>query len=165
MHKHTLISCRSGSEVSVISPIPADRRYSPDPRILTAVNNTAITTYGQRSLTLNLSLRRSLPWIFVIADVQKPILGADFPGHYELMVDMCRCKLVDTYTHLQVQGILSSEQSPSPSICVTNTSNPYQKLLLDFPALTQVTFPDTPTKHNVTHHNETTGPPVFARPR
>ena len=78
---------------------------------------------------------------------------------------MCRCKLVDTYTHLQVQGILSSEQSPSPSLCVTNASNPYHKLLLDFPALTQVTFPDTPTKHNVTHHIETMSPPVFARPR
>ena len=75
----------TGSEVSVILPTPADRRCSTDPRTLTAVNNTSIRTYGQRSLTLNLGLRRSLPWIFVIADVQKPILGADFLRHYGLM--------------------------------------------------------------------------------
>ena len=53
----------TGSEVSVIPPTPADRRRSTDPRTLTAVNNTSIRTYGQRSLTLNLGLRRSLPWI------------------------------------------------------------------------------------------------------
>ena len=61
----------TGSEVSVIPPTPADRSRSLDPRTLMAVNNTPIRTYGQRSLTLNLGLRRSLPWIFTIADVQK----------------------------------------------------------------------------------------------
>ena len=66
----------TGSEVSVIPPAPTDRGRSPDPLPLTAINNT------QHSLTLNLGLRRSLPWIFIIADVQKPILGADFLSHY-----------------------------------------------------------------------------------
>ena len=68
----------TGSEVSAIPPTHADRRHSPDKLTLMAVNNTPIRTYGKRSLTLNLGLRRSLPWIFIIADVQKPILGADF---------------------------------------------------------------------------------------
>ena len=54
------------SEVSTIPPTPADRQHSPDSLALTAVNNTSIRTYGQRSLTLNLGLRRSLPWIFGI---------------------------------------------------------------------------------------------------
>ena len=164
-HTNTRFLVDTGSEVSVIPPTPADRRRSPDPRTLTAVNNTSIRTYGQRSLTLNLGLRRSLPWIFVIADVQKPILGADFLRHYGLMVDMHKYKLIDTCTHLQVQGILSSGYSPSPSLCCCDTSNPYLALLSEFPTLTQVTAPDTPVRHDVCHHIETTGPPVSARPR
>ena len=121
--------------------------------------------HGQRSLTLNLGLRRSLPWIFIVADVQKPILGADFLRHYGLMVDMHKRKLIDTNTHLHVQGILSSGKSPSPSLCSKDVSNPYHALLSEFPALTQITTSDTPVQHDVTHHIETTGPPVSARPR
>ena len=51
------------------------------------------------------------------------------------------------------------------SLCPKDNSNPYHKLLAEFPALTQVTTPDTPVLHNVTHHIETTGPPVSDRPR
>ena len=70
------------SEVSIIPPSP-DCRHQPDELTLIAMNNTPICTYGKRSLTLNLSLRRSFPWIFIIADVQKSILGADFLQHLD----------------------------------------------------------------------------------
>ena len=151
--------------VSAIPPSPADRRRSPDNLTLMAVNDTPIRTYGKRSLTLNLGLRRSLPWIFIIADVQKPILVADFLRHFGLLVDMHKRQLVDTHTHLHIRGILSTDPSPSPSICPKDASNPYLALLAGFPALTQVCSPDTPVKHDVTHHIETTGPPASARPR
>ena len=164
-HTNTRFLVDTGSEVSVISPTAADRRRSLDPRTLMAVNNTPINTYGQRSLTLNLGLRRSLPWIFIVADVQKPILGADFLSHYGLSVDMRQCKLIDTSTRLRVQGILSSGSSPSPSLYPRDDSNPYLQLLSQFPDLTQVSAPDIPVKHEVLHHIETTGPPVSARPR
>ena len=59
----------------------------------------------------------------------------------------------------------SDRYSPSPSICPKDTTNPYLTLLAEFPALTQVCSPDTPGKHDVTHHIETTGPPASARPR
>ena len=101
-HTNTRLLVDTGSEVSVISTTPADRRRSTDPRTLTAVNNTSIRTYGQRSLTLNLGLRRALPWIFIIADVQKPIIGADLLRHYGLMVDMHQHRLIDT------QGVVTT---------------------------------------------------------
>ena len=164
-HTNTRFLVDTGSEVSVIPPTAADRRRSFDPRTLIAVNNTPINTYGQRSLTLNLSLRRSLPWIFLIAEVQKPILGADFLSHYGLTVDMRQSKLIDTNTRLHVQGIVSSCNSPSPSLYPRAPSNPYLQLLSQFPELSQVTAPDSPVKHDVLHHIETTGPPVSARPR
>ena len=164
-HTNARFLVDTGSEVSVIPPTIADRRHSYDALTLTAVNNTSIRTYGRRSLTLNLGLRRSLPWIFIIADVQRPILGADFLRHYGLMVDMNNRKLVDTCTHLSIQGIRSSSISTHTSLCPKDNSNPYHKLLAEFPALTQVTTPDTPVLHKVTHHIETTGPPVSACPR
>ena len=81
------------------------------------------------------------------------------------MVDMHKRKLIDTCTHLCVHGILSSDTSPRLSLCPKDASNPYLTLLAEFPALTQVTTADTPVKHDVTHHIETTGPPVFAHPQ
>ncbi len=85
---HARFLVDTGSEVSVIPPSPTDRRRSPDELTLMAVNDTPIRTYGKRSLTLNLGLRRPLPWIFIIANVQQPILGADFLRRFELLVDM-----------------------------------------------------------------------------
>ena len=75
---HTRFLIDTGSEVSVLPPSPSDRRHLPDKLTLTAVNDTPIPTFGKRSLTLDLGLRRSFSWIFIVADVQQPILGADF---------------------------------------------------------------------------------------
>ena len=92
-----------------------------------AINNTPISTYGKQSLTLGLGLCQSFLWVFIVADVQKPILGADFLRHSGILVDMRQHRLVDTATHLYIQGILSSHSSPSPSVCPkippTPTSN------------------------------------------
>ena len=162
-HTHTQFLVDTGSEVSAIPPSPADRRRSPDSLTLMAVNDTPIRT--ENVLTLNLGLRRTLPWIFVIADVQKPILGANFPRHFGLLVDMQQCRLINSQTRLHIQGIIATSASPSPSICPKGTNNPYLSVLSEFPALTQVCSPDTPVKHDITHHIETTGPPVSARPR
>ena len=162
---HTQFLIDTGSEVSVIPPSRADCRHSSDSLTLMAVNDTPIHTYGKRSLTLNLGLRRALPWIFIIAEVQRPILGADFLRHFGLLVDMQKRKLIDAHTHLYIQGTISHITSPSPSYCPKDTNNPYITLLSAYPALTQVCSPDTPVQHDVTHHIETTGPPVSARPR
>ena len=80
----------TGSEVSVILPQASDHKCTKDSLTLQTVNNTPNPTYGTRSLTLNLGLRRTFQWVFVIADVQRPIIGADFLRHLGLLVDMKR---------------------------------------------------------------------------
>ena len=55
---------------------------------LTAINNTPISTFGKRSLTLNIGLRRVFQWVFIIANVHKPMIGADFLCHFGLLVEM-----------------------------------------------------------------------------
>ncbi len=123
---------------------PADQWRSPDPRTLTAVNDTSIRTFGQRSLTLNLSLRRSFPWIFIVADLQKPILGADFLRHYGLhyglMVWYAQAySCWHQHTHSGTRHFLLwcfallLHLLKKPPFKKT----PYPILLADFPALTQ----------------------------
>jgi hypothetical protein len=71
---------------------------------------------GIKSLTLDLGLRRSLSWIFVVADVSKPILGADFVHHFHLSVDLNKRTLVDNTTQLTIAGVIASLSSPKPSL-------------------------------------------------
>ena len=47
-----------------------------------------IATYGNQLLTLNIGLRRTFQWVFIIADVKNPIIGADFLRRYSLLVDV-----------------------------------------------------------------------------
>ena len=67
----------TGAEVSVIPPSATDRNHRKSNLTLQAVNNTSIATYGNRLLTLNIGLRRTFQWVFIIADVKNPIIGAD----------------------------------------------------------------------------------------
>ena len=62
----------------MVPPSRMERMHRQDYLSLQAVNGTSIPTFGNRSLTLNLGLRRMFWWIFIIADVKKPFLGADF---------------------------------------------------------------------------------------
>ena len=96
----------TGAEVSVLPSRPTDRR-SRQGYDLQAANSSKIATYGSRSLTLNLGLRRSFPWIFTIADVTHAILGADFVRHFNLLVDLQNRSFIDAETHLRVSGITS----------------------------------------------------------
>ena len=77
-----------GAEISIVPPSHAECSCQPDSFRLQAVNGTDIATFGVRSLTLDLGLHHTFKWVFVIADVQQPILGADFLQHFELLVNM-----------------------------------------------------------------------------
>ena len=157
---HTRFLVDTGSEVSV-----ADRHCQLDKVTLTAVNNTPICTYGKQFLNLNLGLRCPLLWIFVIAEVQKPIIGADFLQHSKLLVNMKKQQLTDSHTHIRVHGILSMDSSPSSSLFPKNHDNPSLTLLSEFSTLMQISLLDIPIRHDVAHHIQTVGPPVSARPR
>ena len=116
-------------------------------------------------LTLDLGLRRTFPWVFVIADAQSPILGADFLQHFGLLVDLRHSRLSDGVTQLRVHGIISTTVSPSPSILAIKPLTEFHAILSEFPELLQPYCHDLPVKHDVTHHIATTGPPIRARTR
>ena len=150
----------TGADVSVIPPSHADRKR-PQPNLhLQAANNTSIQTFGSQSLTLDLGLRRSFRWVFIIADVKHPILGVDFLRSYNLLVDMRRHSLTDSLTQLQVHGVWFTKGSPSPTLLPRQHVNEYEAILSDFPAVIQPSCQAQTVRHSVTHHITTTGPPV-----
>ncbi len=112
-------------------------------------------------------VRRSLPWIFVVAEVSKPLLGADFLHHFHLSVDLNSRKLLDNTTQLTIAGVLIPSSSLKPSIPPpTHSPNEFSILLAEYPQLTQQhNYHDQPPKHNVTHTITTTGQPVSSKAR
>ena len=99
-----------------------------------------------------------------MADVQQPIIGADFLIHYNLLVDLRSRCLRDMRTGLAIAASLSSIK-PLSLNRVDTVQNEYTKLLGQFPELTRPTTKGETIKHGITHNIVTKGHPVFARPR
>ena len=155
----------TGADISVIPPSVSERKHRKDSFSLQAVNNTPIATYGTQLRTLNIGLRRKFQWIFIIADVKTPILGADFLRHYSLLVDLKYNRLVDGITQLRIQGISTHTSSPSPLLLPKQPKTEFDAILSAYPDIVQPCNTEAPVKHSVTHHINTVGPPVHARPR
>jgi predicted aspartyl protease len=91
----------TGAEVSVMAPTRTDWKNRQQTSASSAVNHMNIAT----SLKLNLGLHHAFRWVFTIADVQPPILGADFLHHLGLLIDVRQRKLTDSVTNLHVFGL------------------------------------------------------------
>ena len=116
-------------------------------------------------MTIDIGLRRTFRWIFILADIPTPILGADFLAHFNLKVDVRQRKLIDTTTSLTIQGIQSTLTSPQPMFSIPDSNSKYHALIRQFPELTRPNYQETAVKHSITHHIRTQGPPVFCRSR
>ncbi|BHF83337.1 hypothetical protein SprV_0802647900 [Sparganum proliferum] len=115
----------TGAQISVVPPTAADRRF-PSPGLhLQAANCSPIPTFGSLSLTLNIGLRRSLIWIFVIADVPHGILGSDFLAEFDLLVDCLRARLLDRTTGLFVRGLTPFTTPTNLSVLDTDIASPF----------------------------------------
>ena len=131
---------------------------------LVTANNTTIITYGTSKRVIDVGLKRDYTWNFIVADVQQPIIGADFLIHYSLLVDLRSRCLRDMRTGLAIPASLSSI-TPLLLNRVDAVHNDYTKLLGQFPELTLPTTKGETFKHGITHKIVTKGHPVFTRPR
>lgn len=153
----------SGADFSVIPP---KNRNAPHQNILYAANGTPIKIYGTKIISIDFGFRRQMDWEFIIADVTKPIIGADFLYEYDLMVDIRRKRLIDNRTQLEVSGIEVRSQSEQIYTFSPDSTDFTKKMLEKFRDLTQpVKFGSTKPKTTVQHFIETTGPPIFAKAR
>ena len=131
---------------------------------LRAANKSSINTYGKKELILNIGMRRDYLWSFTIADVDVPILGADFLAHFKLGVHMHTRTLVDTLTSISTVGSPSNRQSTKIRV-ITSHDQEYLELLQKYIRITEPTTSTDCGTHFVQHYIRTKGPPAFARPR
>ena len=159
----------TGAAVSVLpkSACRNDKPYQSN-RPLQAVNHSSIQIYGEKSVLLDLGLRRAFHWVFIVAAVSFPFLGADFLHRFNLSVDLRHRRLIDTTTDCSAIASVVSASALSPSFLSpadTFTSDSFSNLLAEFKDITRSHYHERPITHNVTHHITTTGPPPFSRPR
>ena len=98
----------TGAAVSVLPKSCANGISDADSLPLVAANNSTIHTYGNCKCVVDVGLKREYPWTFTVADVQQPIIGADFLIHYNLLVDLRSRCLRDMGTGLAIAASLSS---------------------------------------------------------
>jgi len=116
---------------------------------LYAANGTTINTYGSKTYILNFGLRREFKWKFCIADIQRPIIDADFLSHYGLLVDIKNKRILDSVTGLTNKEKLSRIHF---SICTTSSNSPFHRILTEFPELTRFSPISADKLHHVEHH-------------
>ncbi len=81
---------------------------------LTAANGSSISTYGTKLLSVNLGLRRNFKFPFILATVDRPIIGADFLAEFGLLVDLRKKRLIDSFTGLSVNAMTANVGTSSP---------------------------------------------------
>lgn len=154
----------TGADLSVFPRLQNGGSHGKTSYQLSAANGTPIATYGMVTRVLNLGLRRDFPWQFVVADVSRPILGADFLAHYGLIPDLQQGRLIDSKTKLASQGVISACEI-SPIKAISGTS-PFHALLERFPEIIRPKGAPTICRHGTKHHIITTpGQPVAQKPR
>lgn len=154
----------TGTDLCVFPRSATSGRREKSDYVLSAANSTDIHTYDTVTLSLNLGLRRVFTWRFVVADVSKPIIGADFLHYHYLLVDLRNQRLLDGTTYLTVQGHVA--ESNIPSVKTVNAASRYHQLLQQFKEITRPDGIPGNIEHNTRHHIKTTpGPPVANRPR
>lgn len=151
----------TGADISVIPPTSREKGNAPCLFKLSAANGSQIRTYGSKIVTLNLGLRRPIRWVFVIADVQQPIIGSDLLKKQDLLIDVKNNRLCDNLSKISIQGKLLQTNS---GISVKSVSNIgiYHEIVHEFPDLLDLSsFKNVTKKHNVQHRIITNCQPIF----
>ncbi|GFR25644.1 retrovirus-related Pol polyprotein from transposon opus [Trichonephila clavata] len=137
----------TGADVLVIPLTTVSKHLPPASLQLFAANGTVISTFGQKLVTLDLGLRRMFKWLFIIAGVSQPIIGADFLRHYGLLVDIRHGCLVDSLTKLHTQGMV--QQGNNSGTKAVNGNTKFHRLLAEFPSLVEAVSTHRKLRHEI----------------
>jgi cleavage and polyadenylation specificity factor subunit 1 len=153
----------TGADFSILPPTD---RSSETTNKLYAANGTPIKTFGTKIASLNFGLNKNMSWQFIIADVTKPIIGADFLHAYNLVVDLRRKLLIDSSTKLFARGSICSVEVEKMHIVSPTNNERYEALLREYSDLAKpCNFNSRNTKIAVQHHIFTKDQPVVSKAR
>ena len=157
----------TGAEVSVVPASPHERHDPASFRSLVAANGSPIKCYGTRQVTFTIGAQ-NYTWDFLIAEVKRPLLGADFLRHSGLLVDVRGHRLISAQTfgsvHLRkCNHTALVEQMALDSIAAADDR--FGRLLAEFPAITTPNFGCPTAKHGVQHYIPMTCAPIRSKAR
>ncbi|XP_026467757.1 uncharacterized protein LOC113371344 [Ctenocephalides felis] len=151
----------SGSVISILPAHKFANGHSKEELVQFAANSSRISTYGKRTLELDLSLRRSFSWQFVVADVATAIIGADFLSNYNLLIDLKGRRLIDSTTGLTSDGkVLKAQQV---NISTVNPAEHFKDLLAQYIVITKPQVTTNNKTSHFSHRITTTGPLLASR--
>ena len=163
-HTGTSFLVDTGADVSVFPASAADKHTRAPSGTLTAANASKIKTWGQRTLTFNLGKGRTYQQDFYVADVTRPILGANFFIAHNVAIDLRGRRLID-FNHGDTFSTMSEPNANILSGLSLAPSNSFEKLLQKFPDIQTPHFEPQMNKHGVEHYIITESPPTHSRPR
>ena len=151
--------------------------------ILKTPNGVSIPSWGESVKTMSFQ-NRSFTWSFLLADIEFPILGADFLRHFRLVVDLANGQLLDAKS-LECLKIGPVAKSSLPvfeddwdseeetvyaragvSAILTSVSalpEAYRNIFVRFPEVVNESGKLPAPCKDVLHHIETTGYPCSSK--
>ena len=151
----------TGSQVSLWPPSPAASKITLSRVKLLAANGTPIKAYGQQKREIKIG-GRFYSFVFLIAEIARPILGMDFLQAFKMSIDLSNRQLL----HADTATRFASASSPISGVNVVHVPrSPFAQLLDDYPEVTDTALASSTTRHGVECHINTTGPPVKTSPR
>ena len=156
----------TGAEVSVVPASEQERQGAPLQKELVAENGSCIRCYGEKKLRLHVGTRH-YEWTFLVADVWRPLIGADFLMHSSLLVDLSNKQLVHPEELNATPLHRTRRRSQITGLAFAATAKPSQlaKLFAKFPSVTVPNLKIDCPKHEVHHTIETRGQPIRAKAR
>ena len=133
---------------------------------LRAANGSGIRTYGMSTRHLDFP-GVSFTHKFILANVTRPLLGADFFDAHDLCVDFKGKRIirfVDNKVDYAIPATFARTDLFS-SFQVVRAAGEFQNLLQEFPEVQQPRFGQHRNTHGVLHSVPTRGAPVFAKAR
>ena len=128
---------------------------------LIAANGTPLKAYGQETRKIKIG-GRFYSFVFLIAQISRPILGIDFLQTFEMSIDLSNRQLLHSGTSTR----FSSTAITISGVNVVRAPRSCFACLLDeFPEITDTALASSTTRHGVECFINTTGPPVRTAPR
>ena len=159
----TLFLIDTGADISVFPASKLERQTRVPTQSLTAANGSTIRAWGTKSISLTLRSGKTYSHDFQLADVKRPILGADFFIAHGFLIDLKGKRLLSR-DQMSI-ALQNSNTSLSLSGLTFPSQDRYSSILQEFRDILTPTFDSDVNKHGIEHHIITTGPPTHARAR
>ena len=146
-----------GLQVSLRPPSATSPRINISGIKLAAANGLPIKSYGHARRQIKIG-GKSYFFVFLIAQVTRPILGLDFLQRFGMSIDLAKRQLV----HSGLATCLSSATSSISGVNVVCTpgTRSYARILRDYPEITDASLAYSTTHHGVECFITMQGPPI-----